>query len=175
MKGNTIAGLLIGVVVLLLCIIGVLVWLLVTRSTTSTKDNSIIIQKECPASGGGNVATISNTDIPKYPQTNPSYPLRRANNDFQQIGTLTNKDEAQPVILPLFGRPLVGRNDRWEYYTTTDSQHPLRIPVEFEEKDCTEEIGCREIYNKDSVFIPSYQKTFSVTLYKYKEFNYNPN
>ncbi len=173
MKGNTIAGLLAGLVLILVCVIGVLVWLLVTRTAKHIDEKNIIIQKECPISVIE--PTKTNTDIPKYPQSNPSYPLRRANNNFQQIGTLTNKDEAQPVILPLFGRPLAGRNDRWEYYTTTDSQHPLRIPVEFEEKDCTEEIGCREIYNKDSVFIPSYQKTFSVTLYKYKEFSYNPN
>lgn len=173
MKNQTIAGALIALILLLLCIIGVLVWLLLTRNGNVHKQE-IIIQKECPMNMVSTGAA-TNTDIPKYPQTNPSYPLRRAANDFQQIGTLTNKDDEQPVILPLFGRPLAGRNDRWEYYTTTDSQHPLRIPVEFEEKDCTEEIGCREIYNKDIVFIPSYQKSFSVTLYKYKEFTYSPN
>lgn len=171
MKNHTIASLLIMLVVLLLCIIGILVWLLLTNKAKGDKTEKIIVQKECPIAA----ASATNTDIPKYPQSNPSYPLRRAANDFQQIGTLTNKDDAQPVILPLFGRPIASKNDRWEYYTTTDSQHPLRIPVEFEEKDCSEEIGCREIYNKDTVFIPSYQKTFSVTLYKYKEFTYNPN
>ena len=170
MKDHTMASLLIMLIVLLLGVIGILSWMLFFRKASHHSTEKIIIHKECPAIGA-----VANTDIPKYPQSNPSYPLRRAVNDFQQIGTLTNKDDAQPVILPLFGRPIAGKNDRWEYYTTTDSQHPLRIPVEFEEKDCTEEIGCREIYNKDNVFIPSYQKMFSVTLYKYKEFTYTPN
>lgn len=113
--------------------------------------------------------------LPIYPRQNPSYPLRRVATDFQQIGTLVHENEAEPIILPLFGRPMPTRTDRWEYYTATDKQHMLRIPVMFENNDCTEEIGCREVYKNDKVFIPAYQKEFKVNLYKYKDNTYIPN
>lgn len=113
--------------------------------------------------------------LPIYPRQNPTYPLRRVATDYQQIGTLVYEHEAEPIILPLFGRPMPTRQDRWEYYTATDKQNMLRIPVMFENNDCTEEIGCREVYKNDKVFIPAYQKEFKVNLYKYKDNAYIPN
>lgn len=111
--------------------------------------------------------------LPVYPKRDPVYPLRRVETDFQQVGTLINKEDEkdEPVVLPLFGRPMPTRNERWEYYTATDKQHMLKIPIEFENKDCLEEIGCREVYNRDKVFIPAYQKEFEVHLYKYRDRN----
>lgn len=113
--------------------------------------------------------------LPIYPRQNPTYPLRHVATDFQQIGTLIYENDTEPIILPLFGRPMVTRNDRWEYYTATDKQHMLRIPITFENNDCTEEIGCREVYKNDKVFISAYQKEFKVNLYKYKDNTYIPN
>jgi hypothetical protein len=117
----------------------------------------------------------SNSSLPSFPEQAPKYPLRNVDTNFQQIGTLTNNDADDPIILPLFGRPLPSRKDRWEYYTATDKFHMLKIPILFEQKDCLEEVGCQEIYNKDKVYVPSYQKEFEVQLYKYRNFSYSPN
>lgn len=108
--------------------------------------------------------------MPIYPRKDPVYPLRRMETPFQQVGTLINKPDGdgEPTILPLFGRPMPNRSERWEYYTATDKQHMLKIPISFEKQDCLEEIGCREVYNRDKVFIPAYEKEFEVTLYKYR-------
>ena len=115
-------------------------------------------------------------ELPTYPQRNPAYPLRGQASDFQQLGTLTNSEIQPPTILPLFGKPLATHKDRWEYYTTTSGEHMLRVQLMFEDKDCTDsDIGCREVYNGDNVFVPSYQKQFKVQLYKYRDFSYSPN
>lgn len=115
--------------------------------------------------------TTTNDSLPVYPRNNPVYqsPRTTSNPEFQQIGTLINDNSDDPIVLPLFGRPMPGRRDRWEYYTATDKQYMLRIPIMFEEKDCLEEIGCREVYSKDTVFIPAYKKEFKVNLYKYRD------
>lgn len=116
------------------------------------------------------VATNSD-QLPVYPRQNPVYQSHRSTPkpEFQQIGTLIHEDGDEPIVLPLFGRPMPTRSDRWEYYTATDKQYMLKIPIVFEEKDCLEEIGCREVYSKDTVFIPAYKKEFKVNLYKYRD------
>jgi hypothetical protein len=118
------------------------------------------------------IREVSNSDeLPIYPRRDPVYPLRRVETPFQQVGTLVYKradEDAEPIILPLFGRPMPTRADRWEYYTATDKQNMLKIPINFERNDCLEEVGCREVYNRDKVFIPAYEKEFEVNLYKYR-------
>lgn len=117
------------------------------------------------------------TNLPIYPRQDPAYQTRRSvpPPEFQQIGTLTYDEGDEPIVLPLFGRLMPTRSDRWEYYTATDKQYMLKIPVMFENKDCLEEIGCREVYTKDTVFIPAYKKEFKVNLYKYRDNAYSPN
>lgn len=113
--------------------------------------------------------------LPVYPVRDPVYVPRRMDAGFQQVGTLIyngadddTSGTEEPIILPLFGRPMPTRSDRWEYYTASDKQHMLKIPIMFENQGCLEEIGCREVYDKDTVFIPAYKKEFKVTLYKYQ-------
>lgn len=162
MKYQTIASVSIFVCVLLLMCMG---YILIVREPPRV----VVIQSECPKS-------VQKVDaMPIYPKNNPSYPLRGRPSDFQQIGTLTSKNDAPPLVLPLFGKPIDTRKDRWEYYTTTDNMHMIRVPVTFENRDCSDEVGCREIYDKDVVLIPAYKKEFTVTLYKLRDYAYTPN
>lgn len=139
----------------------------ISRVSTGADTKVVVVREERGTAGNSDT-------MPIYPRENPKYPLRHVQTEFQQVGTLTYHDDGsdnnkQPIILPLFGRPMPHRNERWEYYTATDKQNMLKIPLEFENKDCLEEIGCREVYNRDKVFIPAYQKEFEVHLYKYRD------
>lgn len=116
-------------------------------------------------------STASNSNLPVYPNKDPEYPLRALSMtaEFQQVGILKSTDGSEPIALPLFGRRLPNRPDRWEYYTATDKQNMLRVPVVFENRDCLEEVGCNEVYKGDKMEVPVYNKMFEVQLYKYRD------
>jgi hypothetical protein len=105
------------------------------------------------------------------PDRNPSY---MGNTSIQQVGYLTmtvpeNEPSAAPTILPLFGYSLrYKHSDRWVYFTATDKYQSIRLPVEYEKRDCmNDDVGCRELYTGDVVRVPSYEAaTFTVTVYK---------
>jgi hypothetical protein len=108
------------------------------------------------------------------PQHDPSWSQQHTQ---QQIGYLqmenteegTGATDGKPVLLPLFGQSLRYKNsDRWLYTTATDQYQSIRLPVEFETRDCSnDDTGCREVYTGDRVKVPSYNdKIFIVNLYK---------
>lgn len=92
--------------------------------------------------------------------------------EYKQIGLLVDKDtvgtDNAPVMLPLFGRKMGNRKDRYEYYTATDKQNMWKVPVEFQHRDCQgDTIGCSEIYDGTDVVVPNYaNKTFRANIYK---------
>jgi hypothetical protein len=106
----------------------------------------------------------SNNNIPIYPKKLPSYDN---NYEYQQVGILTSNDENEPIILPLFSKRANNHRDRWNYYTTTDKNTMLRLPISFNNMNCDDDIGCNEIYDGNTLNIEMYKgKTFIVTIYK---------
>ena len=106
---------------------------------------------------------------PVFPGQDPFYPLRNQPPEYQQLGVLSamNEQKGEPIVLPLFGKR-IGR-DRWNYYTSTDSYTMLRIPVSQNGRDCSDRYnGCPELYDGDTVVVPTYERGFKVTLYPYR-------
>ena len=106
-------------------------------------------------------------DMPP-PQYDKRGPYQNDANSYKQIGMLVSKDlgEQPPVMLPLFGRKMVGR-DRYEYYTATDKIHLWKVSVEYEHRDCQDQLGCQQIYDGVDVVVPDYSnKTFRASIYK---------
>jgi len=99
-----------------------------------------------------------------YPKNLPKY----SSQDYQQMGMLTsNQTDKEPIILPLFGRKLYNRSDRWQYYTATDKNNMMRIPLQFDNRDCEDDVGCKEISNGDKISVEIYQgREFTATVYK---------
>ena len=143
-----------------------------TNANANTETQIRVIQQEAPRA----VATPDSPDSPPiYPKSDPTYPLRGTETTYQQMGVLTTTSEGsmEPLILPLYGRP-IRNGDRWMYYAASDKYHMWKIPVSFESKeDCQEEVGCREIYNGDKVSVPIYQKEFTAQIYKYNTLKYD--
>ena len=79
----------------------------------------------------------------------PSIATRGDYGPYQQMGLLERKDG---TFYPLYGRRTYNR-DRFNYYTRTDTYNPVSIPVQYEKRDCTDDMGCNEISSGDNVRI----------------------
>lgn len=103
-------------------------------------------------------------DIDVYPKKLPTY----NNTSYQQIGILTSDEtDKEPIVLPLFSRKVNHHKERWNYYTATDKNNMMRLPIKIENTNCEDDIGCREIYNNDKLTIEIYKgRTFTATIYK---------
>lgn len=84
---------------------------------------------------------------------------------YETIGFL----EGDGVTRPLLGRRSSTRRHRWHYSTTNDARSSigaLRLPVSTQDRKCTAEIGCEELYSGDMVTIPGVDAPMRVQLYE---------
>jgi len=88
---------------------------------------------------------------------------------FQQMGILTNPDDGN--ILPLYGKTTMAHRDRYNYYTASPGNQMYSLPVQVGDRDCTEDMGCNELYGNEQVAVTGMSNTFSVTTYQNKMFN----
>jgi len=86
---------------------------------------------------------------------------------MQQMGLLVGEGE-EP--LPLYGKEVRGRRDRYHYYTTTGGENLYPIPVSHETRDCMEDIGCQELYGNESVSVTGKNGLFDVKMYRTDDF-----
>jgi hypothetical protein len=98
---------------------------------------------------------------------------RAVDTNYRQVGLLKRMN-GQEMLLPLMGRPLYVGRDKWQYYTMSDSNNQLKLPVSFKSKSCTSEYGCDEISNGDTVYVDGLNATFQATLYDNATMRYIP-
>ena len=94
---------------------------------------------------------------------------------YMQIGILSplnNKNENK--ILPLMGRPLFANRDKWQYYSMSDQNNSIRLPIIKNGKNCTNEYGCNIFSDGDRVYVEGYNQVFKVTLYQNNTMRYIP-
>jgi hypothetical protein len=89
-------------------------------------------------------------------------PTRGLPERFQSMGIITTPDGQ---ALPLYGRRTGGSNDRWNYYTRTDTYNPVPVPLTYQKRDCMDDVGCSEIMDGDDVK-SALGKDGKVTIYK---------
>jgi len=77
-------------------------------------------------------------------------PTRGEPPPYQQVGILTDRDNPEN-IKPLYGRQTYRGSNQWNYFTSLDSHLATKIPIELDNKDCTDERGCKEIYKNDTL------------------------
>jgi hypothetical protein len=160
-KKNSIYILYFAIFVLAVLLIIVSTLLYYARSNKEVKVDSSIACPSCPK--------VENS-IPIYPKELPSYDNNR---EYQQVGILTSNDEKEPIILPLFSKRANNHRDRWNYYTTTDKNTMLRLPISHDNMKCDDDIGCNEIYDGNTLYIEMYKgKTFTATIYKKQTLSY---
>jgi hypothetical protein len=103
----------------------------------------------------------------------PQLAARGPAGPYEQIGVLTaeggSSSSAAPdrTILPLFGRELDPRRGKWNYYTRTDGQNPVQVPVKVRNRLCDDDTnGCDELSSDDSVAVPVLGRSFKATVYR---------
>ena len=85
---------------------------------------------------------------------------------MQQMGILVGQGET----LPLYGKEVRGRRDRYHYYTTTGGENLYPVPVSHNARDCMEDIGCEELYGNESVSVTGKTGSYSVNMYRTDDF-----
>ena len=91
-------------------------------------------------------------------------PTRGEPPDYQQIGYLTG--EGHENIKPLFGRQIYRGSNHWNYFTSLDSHLSTYIPVFMDDKDCTDERGCRELQKGDTISMGEGGNPYNASFYK---------
>lgn len=154
---------LLTVLLIILIICSIILIFLILRKKDTVIVKEIIIKENKPI-------VKNNDELPIYPKELPKY----NDDNYQQIGILTsNETDKEPIILPLFGKKLYNRSDRWQYYTASDKNNMIRLPIKYENKDCEDDVGCRELYNGDNIIVDIYQgRLFTATIYKTKSPTY---
>jgi hypothetical protein len=95
------------------------------------------------------------------------------NVDYRQVGLLTRNDGSE-TILPLFGRPLYSNRNKWQYYATKDNNTMIKLPLSKNGRSCTNEYGCDELFNGDTLYVEGYKDAFNATIYETNQPSYVP-
>lgn len=90
---------------------------------------------------------------------------------YQSMGLLKTSDGA---MLPLYGRRVASRSDRFNYYTRTDTYNPVPLPIRFKRRDCQDNVGCEELFNGEHVTIVPTKQEATATMYQFDGPTYIP-
>jgi len=113
-------------------------------------------------------------------------PTRSVDTTYRQVGILTrgngsggsgnvpSSTSSQETILPLIGRPLFTNRDKWQFYTLSDKNNAIKLPVIVNGKSGTNEYGCNNVSTGDMVYVEGYNDAFRVTAYDSASLRYLP-
>lgn len=124
--------------------------------------------------GGGMIPINIPTQAP--PMTRmmmPPPPPMLAQDNYQQVGLLTRANGSE-MILPLMGQSLYSNRDKWNYYTMSDKNNIVKLPINYRGKSCMNEYGCDSLNSGDHVHVEGYNDKFKVTIYDNKLMRYLP-
>jgi hypothetical protein len=100
------------------------------------------------------------------PSTPFNIPTQGVPEEYQSMGIVKTQDGK---LLPLYGRRTIGKRERYNYYTRTDSYNPLPIPIQVNRRDCQDQVGCAELYTGDHVKLSATNETGEVTIYRVRD------
>ena len=112
-------------------------------------------------------------NIYKPPRRTPfNIPTRGPPEDYDMIGFLQSTDDSNK-LQQLYGRRTYPNSNNWNYYVKSDQYHQIPIPVTIGGQNCTDERGCKELNDKESINVLGKEHTANV--YKLEPYYYNPN
>lgn len=85
----------------------------------------------------------------------------------QQMGLLLGEDGE---TLPLYGKEVRGRRDRYHYYTSTPGEQIYSLPVTHDNRDCMDDMGCQELYGNESIRVMGKASPYQAKLYRTEHF-----
>jgi hypothetical protein len=112
---------------------------------------------------------VNNLVVPTGVDISPIIPTQTqpfVNTSYKQVGLLSNDNET----LPLLGQQL--NRNKWRYYTISNSNLPVKLPIKNNNRSCTGEYGCDELANNDTINMTTNNKPYDVTLYENNTYDY---
>jgi hypothetical protein len=114
---------------------------------------------------------VSTGSIPINVSTN----IGSVDTNYRQVGILTPLNgTSSNKILPLMGRPLFVNRDKWQYYTMSDQNNSIKLPISRNGRSCTNEYGCDKLYGGDTIYVEGYNQAFKITIYDNDTIKYIP-
>jgi hypothetical protein len=177
--------------------IGILIvgYLIYTNSSKEVnKENTVVIKERENLGWFG--LSWPYTNLPSDPLLNPYAPPLRderylvgrpgigvpinvstnigaVDTNYRQVGIMKSSNSKSGII-PLMGRPLFTNRDKWQYYTMSDQQNSLKLPISKNGKSCTNEYGCDKLYNGDTVYVEGMNEPYTITVYDNDTIKYLP-
>jgi len=94
---------------------------------------------------------------------------------YRQLGILApSNGSSKDSVIPLMGRPLFTNRDKWQYYSSSNQNNNVKLPVTKAGKSCTNEYGCDRLDNGDTVYIEGANEVYRVTMYDNDTIKYLP-
>lgn len=91
--------------------------------------------------------------------------------EYDMVGFLQDSDDSNK-LQQLYGRRTYPNSNLWNYFVKSDQYHQIPIPVSMEGQNCTDERGCKELTNQDTINL--FDKEHTATIYKPEPYYYNP-
>jgi len=117
---------------------------------------------------------IPRGSVPINVSTNPG----AVDTNYRQLGILTGNNKGtnggRDKILPLMGRPLFTNRDKFQYYTMSDQQNSVKLPILRNGRSCTNEYGCDRLYSGDTVYVEGLNEPYHVKIYDNDTIRYLP-
>lgn len=137
----------------------------------SNIDNDILLNPYEPPIRDNRIFQMEYSTPPRRIPIN--IPTQSFDSNYRQIGILTRNGNKE-MILPLMGRPLITNRDKWNFYTISENNNMVKLPITFKNRRCMSENGCDNIYNGDIVNVEGYNDSFKVTTYDNNVIRYLP-
>jgi len=149
--------------IVILLIVFILVYIMNEHTNEKNEDNPILTD-------------IRDTNSNEEGPVRVHIRSRGPRTEYLQIGVLSQKrsDNNENTILPLYGREIWKGASKCNYFTKTDSHTRIMLPVYSNGRDCTDEYGCDELFDNDSVTVPQYNLPFKVEIYNIDKPRYIP-
>ena len=95
-----------------------------------------------------------------YKKRGPEYASQRP---YEYLGMLVSEPKGKvPLRLPLYGRELTHRENRWQYYTKVKE---VMLPMFYKGRDCQEDVGCDELNHGSTLTLDGYgTRVFTVQI-----------
>jgi hypothetical protein len=106
---------------------------------------------------------------------NVSTNIGAVSTSFRQLGILTpTSQSSKDNILPLMGRPLFTSRSKFQYYTISNQNNQVKLPVSVKGRSGLDEYGVDEVFDGDTVYVEGYEDVFKVTKYDNGTMRYLP-